>query len=70
MPEMVYQVLANVAVIIHLAFILFAVMGGFLVLRWRRLAWFGLNCQSRELLLAVEPTVEPKRLVNSLLPQS
>ena len=37
---MIYRVLADVVVAIHLAFILFAVGGGFLVLRWRRLACF------------------------------
>jgi len=37
---MIYGMLANVVVVVHAAFVLFAVFGGFLVLRWRRLAWF------------------------------
>ncbi len=36
---MVYHALANLVLIAHLAFVLFAVLGGFLVLTWRRLAW-------------------------------
>jgi len=36
---MLYRVLANLVVVAHVAFILFAVLGGFLVLRWKRCAW-------------------------------
>lgn len=36
---MLYRLLADAAVALHLAFILFVILGGFLVLRWRRLAW-------------------------------
>jgi len=36
---MLYRVLADLAVITHLAFILFAVLGALLVFRWRRWAW-------------------------------
>ena len=36
---MVYRVLADVVVLIHLGFVLFVVAGGFLVLRWPRMAW-------------------------------
>lgn len=36
---MLYRFLANLVVVLHVAFILFAVLGGFLVLRWRRCAW-------------------------------
>ncbi|MDH3241727.1 MAG: DUF2784 domain-containing protein [Alphaproteobacteria bacterium] len=36
---MVYRVLADATVVVHLAFILFVLLGGLLVLRWRRLAW-------------------------------
>ena len=34
-----YRILADAAVVLHLAFILFAVLGGFLVIRWPRSAW-------------------------------
>jgi hypothetical protein len=37
--EMIYGILADIVVLVHAAFVLFAVFGGFLVLRWRRLAW-------------------------------
>jgi hypothetical protein len=36
---MVYHALANLVLIAHLAFVLFVVLGGFLVLKWRSLAW-------------------------------
>lgn len=36
---MVYQSLSNLVLIVHLAFVLFAVLGGILVLKWRSLAW-------------------------------
>jgi hypothetical protein len=36
---MLYRALADFVVILHLAFVVFAVGGGTLVLRWRRLAW-------------------------------
>ena len=36
---MLYRVLADVVVIAHLGFVLFAVLGGFLVLLWRWVAW-------------------------------
>ncbi len=35
---MIYRLTADLVVLIHLAFILFAVLGGFLVLRYRRCA--------------------------------
>lgn len=37
---MLYRVLADIIVLIHLAFIIFVIFGGFLVLRWRWLFWF------------------------------
>ena len=36
---MLYRVLANLVVALHVAFILFAVLGGLLVLRWKLCAW-------------------------------
>ena len=39
---MVYRVLADLVVGIHLAFIAFALLGGLLVLRWPRVAWIHL----------------------------
>ncbi len=36
---MVYRGLADLTLIIHLAFILFVILGGVLALRWPRLAW-------------------------------
>ena len=36
---MLYRVLADTVVVLHLGFVLFVVLGGLLVLRWPRLAW-------------------------------
>jgi hypothetical protein len=36
---MPYRVLADVVLLVHLAFIVFVVVGGVLVLRWRELVW-------------------------------
>ena len=36
---MLYRILADIVVVIHFAFVLFVVLGGFLVLRWPKLAW-------------------------------
>ena len=35
----IYQGLADAVVLLHLTFVLFVVLGGLLVLRWRRVAW-------------------------------
>jgi hypothetical protein len=37
---MIYRTLADFVVMIHLAFVLFAALGGVLALRRRRVAWF------------------------------
>lgn len=39
---MIYGVLADLVVVVHALFVVFAVLGGLLVLRWRRVAWFHL----------------------------
>lgn len=36
---MIYALLADVVVVLHLAFVIFVVLGGVLVLRWKRIAW-------------------------------
>lgn len=36
---MAYRVLADLLVLLHLGFVVFVVVGGFLVWRWPRLAW-------------------------------
>ncbi len=43
MPPVPYRLLADLTLLLHLAFILFAVLGGLLVLRWRRLIWVHLT---------------------------
>lgn len=39
---MTFRVLADAVLVLHLAFIAFVVLGGWLVLRWPRLAWLHL----------------------------
>lgn len=39
---MLYRLGADVIVILHLGFVLFVLLGGFLVLKWPRLAWLHL----------------------------
>ena len=34
-----YQLLADLIVLVHIAFVVFAVLGGFLALRWPRFVW-------------------------------
>ncbi len=41
---MIYGVLADAVLVLHLTFILFVVLGGLLVLRWRWMALFHVPC--------------------------
>jgi len=36
---MLYRILADVVVLVHLAFIIFVILGGLLALRWRWVPW-------------------------------
>ena len=36
---MLYRAAADAVLVLHLAFVVFVVLGGILVLRWRKLAW-------------------------------
>ena len=36
---MLYRLAADAVLLLHLAFVVFVVLGGFLVLRWRNVAW-------------------------------
>jgi len=37
---MIYRALADFVVLLHMTFVLFAALGGVLVFKWRRIAWF------------------------------
>jgi hypothetical protein len=39
---MVFRIVADLLVLIHFAFVLFVAFGGFVVIRWPRLAWIHL----------------------------
>jgi hypothetical protein len=41
---MIYRLLADSLVLLHFLFILFVLLGGLLVLRWRKLMWVHLPC--------------------------
>ena len=36
---MLYRLLANLVVVVHVCFVAFVIVGGFLAWRWRRLVW-------------------------------
>jgi len=38
--QMIYRALADFVLLLHMAFVLFAALGGFLAFKWRRVAWF------------------------------
>jgi len=38
--RMIYRALADFVLLLHMAFVLFAALGGFLAFKWRRVAWF------------------------------
>jgi Protein of Unknown function (DUF2784) len=56
---MLYEVLADALLILHLCFILFVVFGGLLVLRWWRLAWMHLPAAVWGVLVEVSGWVCP-----------
>lgn len=39
---MFYRIAADLVVLAHFAFVIFVALGGFLVIRWKRLAWIHL----------------------------
>jgi len=39
MPSVIFSIAAAAVVIVHVAFVAFVVLGGFLVLRWPRVMW-------------------------------
>ena len=41
--QTLYQLLADLVVLLHLGFVIFAVFGGLLSLRWRRFVWIHLS---------------------------
>jgi len=42
MPSVIFSIAAGGVVIVHVAFVVFVVLGGFLVLRWPQLMWLHL----------------------------
>ena len=43
---LIYRVLADLVLVLHLAFVVFVVLGGLLVVRWPRVAWLHIPAAS------------------------
>ncbi|MDX1576890.1 MAG: DUF2784 domain-containing protein [Gemmatimonadota bacterium] len=41
---MIYRILADVVLVVHALFIVFVVLGGFLAVRWPKVAWVHVPC--------------------------
>lgn len=68
---MIYGVLADGVLVLHLSFILFVVLGGLLALRWRWIVWLHLPCAIWGLLIEVFGWICPLTpLENSLRRQA
>jgi hypothetical protein len=68
---MPFRVLADLTVVLHLAFIVFVVCGGLLALRWRRLPWIHLPAAAYGVALEIQGWICPLTpLENSLRRQA
>ena len=56
---MLYRWLADLTLVVHLGFIVFVVVGGFLVLRWPRLVWLHVPCAIWGLLIELAGWICP-----------
>ena len=54
-----YRTLADAVVVFHFGFVLFVVLGGLLVLRWRRAMWIHLPCAAWGALIEIGGWVCP-----------
>ena len=64
---MIYRVLADLVLVIHLAFVLFVVLGGLLVPRWPRLAWLHLPAAVWGVLIEYSGWICPLTLLENSL---
>ncbi len=62
-----YRALATAVVVFHLGFVLFIVLGGLLVLRWRRLAPLHLACAAYGMAIEIGGWVCPLTPLENLL---
>ena len=56
---MMYRALADATVVVHLAFVLFVVLGGLLVLRWRRMMWLHLPAAAWGVIIELQGWICP-----------
>ena len=56
---MLYDFLADAVVVLHLLFILFAVLGGLLVLRWHKLIWLHIPIVTWAVLIEINHWICP-----------
>jgi len=56
---MILRLLADAVLVVHFLFIVFVVVGGFLALRWPRVAWLQVPCAVYGLLIELEGWICP-----------
>ena len=56
---MSYRLLADLLVVLHLAYVLFVMLGGLLVFRWPRLAWLHVPAAAWGVLIELEGWICP-----------
>lgn len=56
---MLYEVLADIMVVMHAAFIVFVVFGGMLVWRWRRVIWLHVPAMIWGVIVSITPLLCP-----------
>lgn len=62
-----FRLAADAIVIVHVAYVLFVVLGGFLVLRWRRLAWIHVPAAAWGVLVEYSDSICPLTPVENYL---
>jgi hypothetical protein len=65
--QMLYQTLATAVAVIHFAFILFVIAGGFLVLRWPAVKWIHLPAALWGALIEIGGWICPLTILENVL---
>lgn len=67
---MLHEIAADLIVLLHFAFILFVVLGGFFALKWRRLAWLHVPAAAWGALIELTGWICPLTPLENLLRQA
>lgn len=59
LPTVVARVMTDVVVVLHLAFIVYVMLGGVLALKWQRAAWVHLPCAAWGMLIEFQGWICP-----------